>query len=138
MIQIQSPNSTTKTFQRSKNFNLTSVLNDLGQIFLIIHICDFSVKKKIYQSINEHNKFMLELIQNYTNPHVLGTKLNYLRQSYLCCHHQLGHLAQLSAIEVLVTMPMTRWLFRIVPCLAGRNTFAICHKTLVMRPADVQ
>ena len=35
-------------------------------------------------------------------------------------------------------MPMTRWLFRIVPGLAGGNASAICHKTVVMHPADMQ
>jgi len=35
-------------------------------------------------------------------------------------------------------MPMTRWEFRIVPCLAGGNASATCLKMLVMRFADVQ
>ena len=34
-------------------------------------------------------------------------------------------------------MPMTRCLFRVVPCLGGGNASAICHKALVIRPADV-
>jgi len=38
----------------------------------------------------------------------------------------------------LAAMPMTRWLFRIVPCLAGGNASATCLKMLVMRFADVQ
>jgi len=46
--------------------------------------------------------------------------------------------AQFSTIEVLVAMPMTRWEFRIVPCLAGGNASAKCLKMLVMRFADVQ
>jgi len=46
--------------------------------------------------------------------------------------------AQISTIEVLVAMPMTRWEFWIVPCLAGRNASATCLKMLVMRFADVQ
>jgi len=33
---------------------------------------------------------------------------------------------------------MTRWEFRIVPCLAGGNASATCLKTLVMRSADEQ
>jgi len=33
---------------------------------------------------------------------------------------------------------MTRWVFRIVPCLAGGNVSATCLKMLVMRFADVQ
>jgi len=44
--------------------------------------------------------------------------------------------AQFSTIEVLVAMPMTRWEFRIVTCLAGGNAFATCLKMLVMRFAD--
>jgi len=43
--------------------------------------------------------------------------------------------AQFSIIEVLVAMPMTRWEFRIVPCLAGGNASATCLKMLVM-PQD--
>jgi len=35
-------------------------------------------------------------------------------------------------------MPMTRWEFSIVPCLAGGNASATCLKMLVMRFADVQ
>jgi len=35
-------------------------------------------------------------------------------------------------------MPMTRWEFRIGPCLAGGNASATCLKMLVMRFADVQ
>jgi len=35
-------------------------------------------------------------------------------------------------------MPMTRWEFRIVPCLAGGNASATCLKMLVMHFADVQ
>ena len=35
-------------------------------------------------------------------------------------------------------MPMTQWLFRIVPCLAGGNASATCLKILIMRPVDVQ
>jgi len=34
-------------------------------------------------------------------------------------------------------MPMTRWEFRIVPCLAGGNTSATCLKMLVMLFANV-
>jgi len=45
---------------------------------------------------------------------------------------------QFSTNEVLVAMPMTRWDFRVVPCLAGRNASATCLKMLVMRFADVQ
>jgi len=45
--------------------------------------------------------------------------------------------AQFSTIEVLVAMPMTRWEFRIVPCLAGGNASATCLKMLVMRFANV-
>jgi len=33
---------------------------------------------------------------------------------------------------------MTRWKFRIVPCLAGGNASATCLKLLIMRFADVQ
>jgi len=43
-----------------------------------------------------------------------------------------------STIEVLVAMPMTRWEFRIVPCLAGGNASATRLNMLVMRVADVQ
>jgi len=43
-----------------------------------------------------------------------------------------------STIEVFVASPMTRWEFRIVPCLAGGNASATCLKMLVMRFADVQ
>jgi len=32
---------------------------------------------------------------------------------------------------------MTRWEFKIVPCLAEGNAFATCLKMLVMRFADV-
>jgi len=39
--------------------------------------------------------------------------------------------AQFSTIEVLVAIPMTRWKFWIVPCLAEGNTFATCLKMLV-------
>jgi len=46
--------------------------------------------------------------------------------------------AQFSTIEVLVAMPMTRWEFRIVPCLAGGNASATCLKMLFFRFADVQ
>jgi len=46
--------------------------------------------------------------------------------------------AQFSKIEVLVAMPMTRWEFMIVPCLAGGNASATCLKMLVMRFAVVQ
>jgi len=46
--------------------------------------------------------------------------------------------AQFSTIEVLVAMPMTRWEFWIVSCLAGGNAPATCLKMLVMRFADVQ
>jgi len=35
-------------------------------------------------------------------------------------------------------MPMTRWEFRIVSCLAGAHASARCLKMLVMRFADVQ
>jgi len=35
-------------------------------------------------------------------------------------------------------MPMTRWEFRIVPCLLGKNVPAKCLKMLVMRFVDVQ
>jgi len=35
-------------------------------------------------------------------------------------------------------MPMTRWEFGIVPCLAGGNASGTCFKMLVMRFADVQ
>jgi len=47
---------------------------------------------------------------------------------------------QFSTIEVLVAMPMTRWEFRMVPCLAGGNASATCLKIglLVMHFADVQ
>jgi len=38
----------------------------------------------------------------------------------------------------LPAMLMTRWLFRIVPCLAGGNASATRLKMLVMRFADVQ
>jgi len=44
-------------------------------------------------------------------------------------------MAQFSTVEVLVAMPMTRWLFRIVPCLVG-NASATCLKMMVMRFAD--
>jgi len=46
--------------------------------------------------------------------------------------------AQFSTIEVLVAMPMTRWEFRIISCLAGGNASATWLKMLVMRFADVQ
>jgi len=36
--------------------------------------------------------------------------------------------AQFSTIEVLVAMLMTRWEFRIVPCLTGGNASATCLK----------
>jgi len=36
----------------------------------------------------------------------------------------------------MAAMSMTRWLFRIVHCLAGGSAFATCHKMLVMRFAD--
>jgi len=45
---------------------------------------------------------------------------------------------QVGAHEVLAAMPMTRWLFNIVPCLARGNASAACLKMLVMRFADVQ
>jgi len=35
-------------------------------------------------------------------------------------------------------MPMTRWEFTIVPCLAGGNASGTCLKMLVMRFADEQ
>jgi len=35
-------------------------------------------------------------------------------------------------------MPMTRWEFWIVPCLAGGNASVTCLKVLVKRFADVQ
>jgi len=38
----------------------------------------------------------------------------------------------------LVAMPMTRWQFGIVHCLAGGNASATCLKMLVMRFAYVQ
>jgi len=44
--------------------------------------------------------------------------------------------ARFSTIEVLVAMPMTRWEFRIVPCLAEENASATCLKMLVMRFAN--
>jgi len=47
-------------------------------------------------------------------------------------------MAQFDTIEVLVAMPMSRWAFRIVPCLAGGNAYATCIKMLAMRFADVQ
>jgi len=47
-------------------------------------------------------------------------------------------MAQFSTIEVLVAMPMTRWEFKIVPCLAGENASATYHKMLVMRFSNVQ
>jgi len=47
-------------------------------------------------------------------------------------------MAQFSTIEVLVAVLMTRWEFRIVPCLSGGNASATCLKILVMRFADVQ
>jgi len=47
-------------------------------------------------------------------------------------------MAQFSTIQGLVAMPMTRWEFRIVPCLAGVNASATCLEMLVMRVADVQ
>jgi len=40
---------------------------------------------------------------------------------------------EFSTIEVLVAMPMTQWVFRIVPCLAGGNASATCLKMLVIR-----
>jgi len=40
-------------------------------------------------------------------------------------------------IEVLVAIRMTRWEFRIVPCLAGGNASATCLNMLVIRFADV-
>jgi len=41
--------------------------------------------------------------------------------------------------EVLVAIPMTRWLFRIVSCLAGGYASALCLKMIpVMRPVAVQ
>jgi len=46
--------------------------------------------------------------------------------------------AQFTTFEVLVAMPMTRWVFRIVPCLAGGNASATCLKMLAMRFADLQ
>ena len=46
--------------------------------------------------------------------------------------------AQFSNIEILVSMPMTRLLIRIVPCLAGGYTSATCLMILVMRPAKGQ
>jgi len=39
-------------------------------------------------------------------------------------------------IEVLVAMPMTRWEFMIVPCLAGGNASATCLRILAMCFAD--
>jgi len=41
------------------------------------------------------------------------------------------------APEVLVAMPMTRWEFGIVPCLAGGKASATCLKMLVMPFDDV-
>jgi len=46
--------------------------------------------------------------------------------------------AQFSTFEVLVAMPMTRWEFSIIPCLAGGNASATCLKMLVMCFAHVQ
>jgi len=48
------------------------------------------------------------------------------------------NMAQFSTIEVLVAIPMTRWVFRIVPCLPGGNASATYLKMLAMRFADVQ
>jgi len=45
---------------------------------------------------------------------------------------------QFSTIDVLVPMPMTRWEFRIVTCLAGGIVSATCLKMQVIRFADVQ
>jgi len=45
---------------------------------------------------------------------------------------------QFSTIEVLVAMPVARWKFGNVLCLAGGNASATCLKMLVMRFADVQ
>jgi len=42
-----------------------------------------------------------------------------------------------TAIDVLVEMTMTRWEFRISPCLTGGSASATCHKMLVMRFAEV-
>jgi len=39
--------------------------------------------------------------------------------------------AQFSTIEVLVAMPMTRWLFRIVSCIAGGNASATCLRCVL-------
>jgi len=65
---------------------------------------------------------------------VLGMTLNCIHQS----HNDLHLLQSLcrshfSTIEVFVAIPMTRWKFRIVPCLAGENSSATCLKMLVMR-----
>jgi len=47
--------------------------------------------------------------------------------------------AQLSTNEVLEAhLLMTRWKYRIVPCLAGGHVSVTCLKILVMRFADVQ
>jgi len=54
---------------------------------------------------------------------VLGMTLNYIR---------------FTTIEVLVAMSMTRWEFRIAPCLAGGNASATSLKMLFMHFANVQ
>ena len=46
--------------------------------------------------------------------------------------------AQFSTIEKLAAILMTRWLFRIVPWLAGGNASAKCLKMLFMHSVDVQ
>jgi len=67
-------------------------------------------------------------------------------QAVTICYQVLGYdvklhpvtMAQFSTIEILVAMSMSRWEFRIVPCLAGGNASATSLKMLVMRFADVQ
>jgi len=69
---------------------------------------------------------------------LLGMMLNFIRQSFICCHHYVVAKAQFNTIEVLVAMPMARWEFRMVPCLAGGNASATSLMMMVMRFADVQ
>jgi len=56
---------------------------------------------------------------------------------YICCHHNRSWW-HFGTIEVLVAMPMTRWEFWIVPCLAGGNASATCLKMQVTCFVNVQ
>ena len=75
-----------------------------------------------------------------TNRNTRQAKLSHLTsrtcQYLVTSKAQLVIKAQFSTTEVLAATPMTRLLFRIVPCLAGGIASAKRLTMLVMRPAD--